>query len=69
MSVPELDCEGCEARGNVMLCTICEAQWCFECLTFWRNRNDYYDTFNEIEMVESSNEFTCLYCFIDILHN
>ena len=69
MSVPESECEGCEKRNEVLLCSICESHWCFNCLTFWRNRNDYYDTYNEIELTESEEEFTCIYCFIDIVHD
>ena len=69
MSVTESECQGCDSNEQVLLCSVCETEWCFRCLRFWRDRNDYYDTYNEIEMVESSEEFTCIYCFINIVHD
>ena len=60
MAVPTSNCSNIDQT-----CCICSKDWCNECWYFWRTHSDFYDAFSEREMMES-DEFTCLYCFIDM---
>jgi len=57
-------CKQCYNRRRLQQCETCLNNYCYDCMSQWRELSEKYDLYNEMES-QATHLFTCIFCYID----